>query len=235
MLSAPATASREAALGVQEAAAGSDAADLSRRSLRTVQPEILRLASLTALDLSHNQLETLPAEIGSLRQLERLDVRHNQLISLPAGLGTAQPSLQLFATHNPPLTFKLAARASHGHFRDTDFPATTSALFRDSTRPWQGHPPTANGAIRWLRPHEICAAAAADEPRLFVDASEASDVVQGQLGDCWLLSAIAVVAARPELLQHIFAYAAVEGGRSGSFTAQLWVRGRWQRVTVDDR
>ena len=209
--------------------------DCSRLSLRSVPSELLSLTSLTALDLSHNRLESLPTTISTLRHLERLDVRHNALISLPVGLGEAQPRLQLFATHNPPLVLRLAPQAKSGHYRDSKFPATTASLFRDGATPWKGHPPIADGAVRWLRPHEICKAAMADEPQLFVDASESSDVVQGALGDCWLLSAIAVVAAHPQLLQHVFAYAAVEGGRPGSFTAQLWVHGRWERVTVDDR
>jgi len=41
-----------------------------------------------------------------------------------------------------------------------------------------------------------------------------------------------VAMPRAELRQQVFAFNAVEAGRPGSFTAQLWVRGRWERVTV---
>ena len=209
-------------------------ADLSNRSLASVPRSVL-LASLRSLDMSRNELTSLPLQLCGLSRLEHLDLRHNRLTSLPTGLGAAQPRLQLFVTNNPALAFELPPRAASGLFRDSEFPATAASLFRDPSAPWPGHPSPNGGGVRWLRPHEICAAVGAEPPRLFVDASDSSDVVQGLLGDCWLLSAIAVIAPRPELLQHVFAFSAVSNGRSGSFSAQLWVRGRWERVTVDDR
>lgn len=188
------------------------------------------LVRLRSLDLSHNALVTLPPALGALGSLERLDVRHNALTALPAALGEA--ALQLLASHNP-LALDLAPPGSDV-WCDADFPATAASLFCEADAPWAGHPDP-NGGVRWLRPHEIAAAAGAPPPALFVDASASTDVVQGLLGDCWLLSAIAVVALRPELLKHIFAYAAVEGGRAGCLTLQLWRSGRWEKVRVDDR
>jgi hypothetical protein len=117
-------------------------------------------------------------------------------------------------------------------FRDADFPATAASLFRDPSVPWGGHPSVSAGGVVWKRPHEICTSLGVGPPQLFVDGSDSSDVVQGLLGDCWLLSAIAVAMPRAELRQQVFAFNAVEAGRPGSFTAQLWVRGRWERVTV---
>jgi hypothetical protein len=40
-------------------------------------------------------------------------------------------------------------------------------------------------------------------PQFFVDGADESDVVQGDLGDCWLLSGIATVASMPELIEKV--------------------------------
>lgn len=49
-----------------------------------------------------------------------------------------------------------------------------------------------------MRPYQITK----EKPILF---SSAPQVVQGVLGDCWFLSALAAIANRPKLLQHLFA------------------------------
>ena len=208
--------------------------DVSRNVLTSLPEALLNLDGLRTLNASHNLLESLPLAVSTLRHLEYLDVRHNALVTLPAGLDTSGEALQLFATpQRPGLALELPARASHTLFCDADFPATAASLFRDKSKRWAGHPPVKK--LRWLRPDEICKAAGAPAPQLFVGDSDASDVVQGLLGDCWLLSAIAVVAQSADRLRHVFAYAAVEGSRAGSLTLQLYVRGAWQRVTIDDR
>lgn len=52
--------------------------------------------------------------------------------------------------------------------------------------------------IAWKRPKDI-----AKNPSLFVDGVEEGDVIQGQLGDCWFLGALAVVATRIDLLKEL--------------------------------
>jgi hypothetical protein len=49
----------------------------------------------------------------------------------------------------------------------------------------------------WARAPAFCAAGM----ELFQGGSAAGDVVQGDLGDCWLLSAMSVVATRPSLME----------------------------------
>jgi hypothetical protein len=218
-----------------DATTSREAVSLASSSLTEVPSSVL-VASLRSLDLSHNLLISLPAALTGLRGLEYLDVRHNRLASLPAGLGVSQPRLQLLVSHNSELVFELpplvASAVASALFRDADFPATAASLFRDPSVPWGGHPSVSAGGVVWKRPHEICTSLGVGPPQLFVDGSDSSDVVQGLLGDCWLLSAIAVAMPRAELRQQVFAFNAVEAGRPGSFTAQLWVRGRWERVTV---
>ena len=178
-----ATSSPPPAAARDDDATSSRAAVSLAGSSLTAVPSSILVASLKSLDLSHNLLTTLPVELSGLRRLEHLDVRHNRLTSLPAGLGGSQPLLQLLVAHNPALVFELPPRATSGHFRDSDFPATSASLFRDPSAPWAGHPPVASGGVVWKRPHEICAALGAGPPRLFVDGSDSSDVVQGLLDD----------------------------------------------------
>ena len=42
-----------------------------------------------------------------------------------------------------------------------------------------------------------------DNPQFYIDGASSSDVVQGALGDCWFLSAIANVASVPGLIEKI--------------------------------
>ena len=45
--------------------------------------------------------------------------------------------------------------------------------------------------IQWLRPHELVS-----KPELYVDGTSRRDVIQGILGDCWLLSTCAALAKK---------------------------------------
>ena len=40
-----------------------------------------------------------------------------------------------------------------------------------------------------------------DDPKLFVEGSSQFDVVQGRLGDCWLLAAMAAISQHDELMR----------------------------------
>ncbi|WP_081436028.1 leucine-rich repeat domain-containing protein [Desulfatibacillum aliphaticivorans] len=57
--------------------------DLSKIKLRTLPPEIGKLANLIDIDLSGNQLTELPPEIGNLDNLNRLDLQFNHLTKPP--------------------------------------------------------------------------------------------------------------------------------------------------------
>ena len=56
---------------------------LCRNELRSLPPEIPRMAGLKHLDVSFNQISLLPPEVGLLTCLQYLDLRHNQLQALP--------------------------------------------------------------------------------------------------------------------------------------------------------
>mmetsp|Transcript_33508 Transcript_33508/g.79502 ORF Transcript_33508/g.79502 Transcript_33508/m.79502 type:complete len:411 (+) Transcript_33508:289-1521(+) len=98
---------------------------------------------------------------------------------------------------------------------------------------WADRAPSSASAasMRWLRlgpPTHVPAKA-----RGF----DASDVRQGGVGDCWFLSALSVVATRPELIGRVFpCWRGPEGSAaaaSGAYLVRLFLDGRWQAVLVD--
>ena len=68
--------------------------------LRTLPPEIGRLAKLRLLGLRDNMLRTLPDEVGELKELRELYVTSNRLTSLPSTLGRCRNLRKLQASFN---------------------------------------------------------------------------------------------------------------------------------------
>ncbi|EJC98426.1 cysteine proteinase [Fomitiporia mediterranea MF3/22] len=71
-----------------------------------------------------------------------------------------------------------------------------------------------------------------ENPEFFVDEPSASDIVQGALGDCWYLSAIAAVATKPELVKKL----CVEHDKTVGVYGFIFCRdGEWVDVIIDDQ
>jgi len=98
--------------------------------------------------------------------------------------------------------------------------------------------PGGKGAARWLPVKDALIASgvlkAGEEPRLFLDKVEPADVLQGSLGDCWLLSGIACVALHPNLVRAAFDQRETNG--RGKYVLRL--HDPWTlkpiKVTIDD-
>ena len=58
------------------------------------------------------------------------------------------------------------------------------------------------------------------------------DIIQGQLGDCWLLCAMSAMAERPALIERIFD--TKEYNEGGVYVIKFCKNGEWQSVTIDD-
>ncbi len=96
----------------------------------------------------------------------------------------------------------------------------------------KGHIPL--DSIQWLRPSEFVPTIAdGKSPTLFVDGADSGDIVQGALGDCWFLSAVACVAPRRELIRALFA--STEYSQKGIYTLRFFKHGKWKLVSIDDR
>ncbi|XP_012522095.2 calpain-B isoform X6 [Monomorium pharaonis] len=107
-------------------------------------------------------------------------------------------------------------------FEDPEFPANDSSLYF-SRRP--------DRYIEWRRPMEI-----ADNPQLFVEGFSRFDVQQGELGDCWLLAAVANLTMHHNLFFQIVPEdQSFEENYAGIFHFRFWQYGRWVDVVIDDR
>ena len=80
---------------------------------------------------------------------------------------------------------------------------------------------------RWLRPVQ-----AAERWRIFDDKPSPQDIQQGALGNCWFLSALAVLAERPELLRKLITN--TEYNPAGVYLVNLCKDGIWQSILIDD-
>jgi calpain len=74
------------------------------------------------------------------------------------------------------------------------------------------------------------------QPELYVDGTSRRDVIQGILGDCWLLSTCAALAKKEDLLHRVLApdQPLYGPGYTGQLKVRLWQFGEWQEVIIDD-
>ncbi|CEF68274.1 Calpain-2 catalytic subunit [Strongyloides ratti] len=107
-------------------------------------------------------------------------------------------------------------------FEDPEFLAEDSSLFF-SKRP--------DKKVDWLRPGEIV-----KDPQLIINNQSRFDVIQGELGDCWLLAAAACLTLRDELFYRVVPPdQSFTDNYAGIFHFQFWHYGRWVDVVIDDR
>ncbi|KAM8772553.1 calpain-9 [Acanthopagrus schlegelii] len=107
-------------------------------------------------------------------------------------------------------------------FEDPDFPATDSSLFFSQSVPVN---------IEWKRPKELC-----EDPKFIVGGADRTDICQGQLGDCWLLAAIASLTLKKDALARVVPHDQDFDHRyAGIFHFQFWQHNKWLDIVVDDR
>eukprot|EP00750_Incisomonas_marina_P010569 INCI16285.7.p1 GENE.INCI16285.7~~INCI16285.7.p1 ORF type:complete len:321 (+),score=59.29 INCI16285.7:103-1065(+) len=66
-----------------------------------------------------------------------------------------------------------------------------------------------------------------------VSAFKSADVQQGSVGNCWFLSAVAIVAEREDLMFRIFPTETRNASKAGIYAVNLFIDGAWQTFVVD--
>ncbi|XP_047376578.1 calpain-9 isoform X2 [Sciurus carolinensis] len=107
-------------------------------------------------------------------------------------------------------------------FEDMDFPADNTSLF------YSERPPV---PFVWKRPGEIV-----EKPEFILGGATRTDICQGELGDCWLLAAIASLTLNEKALARVVPQDQSFGpGYAGIFHFQFWQHSEWLDVVIDDR
>ncbi|CRK96884.1 CLUMA_CG009972, isoform A [Clunio marinus] len=113
-------------------------------------------------------------------------------------------------------------------FVDDSFPPAAKSLYYN---PNAASNSEANPVVQWRRPHEINCDGG-NFPWSVFRTPLPSDICQGVLGNCWLLSALAVLAEREDLVKEVLV--TKEVCPQGAYQVRLCKDGRWTTVLIDD-
>ena len=113
-------------------------------------------------------------------------------------------------------------------FVDDSFPPAAKSLYYN---PNCTSNTESNPVVQWRRPHEINCDGGNFSWSIFRTPLP-SDICQGVLGNCWLLSALAVLAEREDLVKEVLV--TKEVCPQGAYQVRLCKDGRWTTVLIDD-
>jgi calpain len=115
---------------------------------------------------------------------------------------------------------RAAALDSGQLFQDPEFPPDGDSIFFSKS---------AYG-LEWMRPHELV-----DDPRLMVGGGDRFDINQGELGDCWLLAAMANLTMNKKVRSRVIPLdQSFSEEYAGIFHFKFWQYGEWVDVVIDD-
>ncbi|CAM4746328.1 unnamed protein product [Rotaria magnacalcarata] len=110
-------------------------------------------------------------------------------------------------------------------FNDLEFPNNKSSLY---------YTPGFNRALNnvvWKRPYELCSS-----PQFIVKEANRFDLDQGQLGNCWFISAVSMITQNATIFERVCPLDQTYDKRyyAGIFHFRFWQFGKWIDVVVDD-
>lgn len=122
------------------------------------------------------------------------------------------------------------------HYVDKDFPPIKRSLFMNGNRVKRRNLIHSSGfrqVKRWLRPQNVFVSPEESHlPITLFSNPSPKDVIQGELGTCWFLSALALLAEKPFLLFN--SMVSKYYNTYGIHQVRLNRRGEWVVVSIDD-
>lgn len=110
--------------------------------------------------------------------------------------------------------------ASGQLFTDPEFPADSDSIYFSK----QAY------GLEWRRPTELV-----EDPSLFVGGGDRFDINQGELGDCWLLAAMANLTMNKKVRSRVIPLdQSFSEQYAGIFHFKFWQYGEWVDVVIDD-
>ncbi|KPI82880.1 putative calpain-like cysteine peptidase putative cysteine peptidase Clan CA family C2 [Leptomonas seymouri] len=116
-------------------------------------------------------------------------------------------------------------------FVDLSFPPVQASLDSGASKPFK--------SIPWARPSMYIKPELQDQVRLFRNGIRPGDVLQGELGDCWLMCALATQAENPTAIMQLFRHPkgadlARRERAIGAYRVSFNKNGLWRSIVVDD-
>uniref|UniRef100_A0A672UGT5 Calpain catalytic domain-containing protein n=1 Tax=Strigops habroptila TaxID=2489341 RepID=A0A672UGT5_STRHB len=110
-------------------------------------------------------------------------------------------------------------------FEDATFPAHVSSIGPDLVSEDKLH------QIQWKRPTEL-----QKNPHLIIDGISRFDLMQGEIGDCWMLAALGSLTLQKQFLGNVLPRdQGFQNDYAGIFHFRFWQYGVWVDVVIDDR
>eukprot|EP00095_Tigriopus_kingsejongensis_P007616 maker-scaffold2030_size22264-snap-gene-0.8 protein:Tk07616 transcript:maker-scaffold2030_size22264-snap-gene-0.8-mRNA-1 annotation:"calpain-b-like isoform 2" len=197
---------------------------------------------MTTINLEEAMGEYSPEELDELEVIEAttLDTTNspfaNMLLNMLEGGGRAmkakvqsgeidpgaQPCVENGMLYGQEFeTLRQEALASGDLFTDPEFPPDDASLYFSQSAPY---------SFEWKRPREL-----SNDPALFEGGASRFDINQGELGDCWLLAALANLTLNKKLLYRVVPVdQSFTEDYAGIFHFQFWQYGEWVDVVIDD-
>ncbi|XP_075302094.1 calpain-13 [Opisthocomus hoazin] len=110
-------------------------------------------------------------------------------------------------------------------FEDATFPAHVSSIGPNLL------PEDKLRRVQWKRPTEL-----QRNPYLIMDGVSRFDIMQGEIGDCWMLAAVGSLTLQKHFLENVLPKdQGFQDDYAGIFHFRFWQYGDWVDVVIDDR
>ncbi|EFC39091.1 predicted protein [Naegleria gruberi] len=199
--------------------------ETAHKYLKILQENESPLPSNDIFEIREDHVEEVPFTI---RQVQRPTSDNFGFKLFKKKTKEVDPEEQLKQSVPPPKT-----RSTNSMFLDNSLPPITSSILGAGTRADFDLPPhivNLDTDLVWLRPSQITGVT---KPALFVDGSNYKDVIQGSLGNCWMLSAMAIVASHDFVMKKVVVESKTNSA-IGKYTFCLFKEGRNKEITIDD-